>query len=278
MFSKKTMVVVGATILIALNGIVFSIDIIRKSTVYDAAAKAAIFFVSPVQEAIHTSVRFVDDLWEHYFCLVSVGYENERLREKLELAKRKSHQCRELEIANERLRELVRLKRQSPYEYLAAEVIAREPSPWYRSVFINKGTQDGVRPLDPVLTPKGVVGHILHATDEHAKIILIIDRNSAVDAMIQRSRARGIAKGTDSGKCRFEYTLRKKDVKVDDIVMTSGLDGIYPKGFRIGHVSKVVRRNSGLFQNIEITPFVDFKTLEEVMVLLNPPDYNVAEK
>jgi len=60
--------------------------------------------------------------------------------------------------------------------------------------------------------------------------------------------------------------------------MTSGLDGIYPKGFRIGHVSKVVRRNSGLFQNIEITPFVDFKTLEEVMVLLNPPDYNVAEK
>lgn len=272
------MIVAGATILIALNGIVFSIDIIRKSSVYEAAARAAIFFVAPVQDVFCTTIRFVDDLWEHYFFLVSVGYENDRLKEKLELAKRGNHQCRELEIANKRLRELVRLKQQSPYEYLAAEVIAREPSPWYRTVVINKGSNDGIRPFDPVLTAKGIVGHVLHAAGEHATVILIIDRNSAVDAMIQRSRARGIAKGSDNGKCRFDYTLRKKDVKVDDIVMSSGLDRIYPKGFRIGHVSKVIRRNSGLFQNIEITPFVDFKTLEEVMVLLNPSDYEIAEK
>src|SRR6056297_1078513 len=278
MFSKKSMVVAGAIILIALNGIVFSIDMIRKSSVYEAAARAAIFFVAPVQNVFHSSVEFVDDLWEHYFCLVSVGYENEKLREKLASANQANHRCREMALANERLRELVRLKQRSPFEYLAAEVIARDPSPWYRTIVINKGTENGVNPQDPVMTAKGIVGHVLHAGGDYATILLIVDRNSAVDAMIQRSRARGLAKGAENGKCLFDYTLRKKEVRIDDIVISSGFDQLYPKGFRIGHVSKVVRRNAGLFQDIEITPSVDFKTLEEVMVLLNPPDYNVAEK
>lgn len=271
------MVIFGAVVLIVLNGIVFSIDIIRKSTVYDAAARVAIFFVAPVQDVFHTSIRLVDDLWSHYFWLVSVGYENEQLKKKLALAKQENHQCREIALANERLRDLVRLKQQSPYEFLAAEVIARDPSPWHQSIVINKGSNDGISPRDPVLTARGIVGHVLHTAGGHATVILIIDRNSAVDAMIQRNRARGLAKGTAGWKCRFEYALRKKDVKVDDIVISSGFDQLYPKGFQIGHVSKVVRRNSGLFQDIEITPFVDFKRLEEVMVLLNPPEYEVAE-
>jgi len=277
MFSKKSMVVAGAIILIVLNGIVFSIDMIRKSSVYEAAARAAIFFVAPVQNVFHSSVEFVDGLWEHYFWLVSVGYENDRLREKLARARQANHQCRETTQANERLRQLVRLKQQSPFEYLAAEVIARDPSPWYRTIVINKGTEDGVHSQDPVMTARGIVGHVLHAAGDHATVLLIVDRNSAVDAMIQRSRARGIARGAENGKCLFDYTLRKKEVRIDDIVISSGFDQLYPKGFRIGHVSKVVRRNAGLFQAIEITPSVDFKTLEEVMVLLNPPDYEVAE-
>jgi rod shape-determining protein MreC len=277
MFSKKSMVVAGAIILIVLNGIVFSIDMIRKSSVYEAAARAAIFFVAPVQNVFHSSVEFVDGLWEHYFWLVSVGYENDRLREKLARARQANHQCRETALANERLRQLVRLKQQSPFEYLAAEVIARDPSPWYRTIVINKGTEDGVHSQDPVMTARGIVGHVLHAAGDHATVLLIVDRNSAVDAMVQRSRARGIARGAENGKCLFDYTLRKKDVRIDDIVISSGFDQLYPKGFRIGHVSKVVRRNAGLFQAIEITPSVDFKTLEEVMVLLNPPDYEVAE-
>ncbi|MDZ7832860.1 MAG: rod shape-determining protein MreC [Desulfobacterales bacterium] len=277
MFSKKSMVVAGAIILIALNALVFSIDMIRSSAVYEAAARAAIFFVAPVQEVLHSSVEFVDDLWEHYFWLVSVGYENERLQKELAQAKQANHKCREVALANERLRELVRLKQQRSFEYLAAEVIARDPSPWYRTIVINKGTADGVRAQNPVLTAKGIVGHVLHATADHAKVLLIVDRNSSVDAMIQRSRARGIARGADNGKCLFDYTLRKKEVRIDDIVISSGFDQLYPKGFRIGRVSKVVRRNAGLFQDVEITPFIDFKTLEEVMVLLNPPDYEVAE-
>lgn len=278
MFSKKTMLVAGVLILIALNGIVFSFDRFRNSSFYDAAVRAAIFFVAPVQEGFHTTVDFVDGVWEHYFSLVSVAYQNDRLRDKLEQARRQNHRCRELALANERLRELVRLNKRSSYQYAAAEVIAKDPSPWYQSIVINKGSGSAVSKADPVLTASGIVGHVLHTADDHATVALITDRNTSVDAMVQRTRIRGIARGSGNGKCRFEYALRKKEVKINDVVMSSGLDGIYPKGFRIGYVSKVVRRNAGLFQEVEITPFVDFKTLEEVMVLLNPPEYESAGK
>jgi len=271
MFSKKSMVVAGVLVLISLNGLVFSLDIIRKSSFYEAAARAALFFVAPVQESFHSALGFVDEVWDHYFFLVSKGYANDALRAELAEARQKNHQCRELMLANERLRDLVHLKQKSPYKYMAAEVIARDPSPWYRTIVINKGRDAGIRSSDLVLTSRGIVGHVLQAAAGHATVVLIIDRNSAVDAMIQRSRTRGIARGSGNGKCRFDYTLRKKEVRINDVVISSGFDGIYPKGFRIGYVSKVVRRNAGLFQNIEITPFVDFKTLEEVMVLLNPP-------
>jgi len=278
MFSKKSMVVAGAVVLIAFIALVFSLDVIRKSSAYEAAARAAIFLVSPVQEGFHVTLDFVDGAWEHYFHLVSVSHENQALKAELSKARRKNHQCRELALANERLRELVRLKEKSDYNYVAAEVIARDASPWYKNVVINKGKSDGLSQSDPVMTANGIVGHVLQAAFDHATVVLIIDRNSAVDAMVQRTRTRGIARGGGNGKCRFDYTLRKEEIKINDIVMSSGFDGIYPKGFRIGYVSKVLRRNVGLFQEIEITPFVDFETLEEVMVLLNPPDYEAVEK
>ncbi len=278
MVSKKSMIVAGAVLFIALIGLVFSLDTIRKSYAYKAASRAAIFLVAPVQEVFHTSIDFVDGIWEHYFCLVSVGYENERLKADLARERRKSHQCKELALANERLRKLVRLKKRVDYKYLAAEVIARDPSAWYRTIVINKGSKAGVSQSDPVMTANGIVGHVLQTTFDHSTVVLVIDRNSSVDAMVQRTRTRGISRGDGEGKCRFEYTLRKEEIKINDIVMSSGFDGIYPKGFRIGYVSKVVRRNVGLFQDIEITPFVDFNTLEEVMVLLNPPDYEIVEK
>lgn len=272
------MVVAGAVLLIALVGLLFSLDVIRKSSVYEAAARAAIFLASPAQEGFHATLDFVDGVWEHYFYLVSVSHENQALKAELAEARRKNHQLRELALANERLRELVRLKEKSDYNYVAAEVIARDASPWYKTVVINKGRSDGVSQSDPVLTANGIVGHVLQTAFDHATVVLIIDRNSAVDAMVQRTRTRGIARGGGNGKCRFDYTLRKEEIKINDIVMSSGFDGIYPKGFRIGYVSKVLRRNVGLFQEIEVTPFVDFETLEEVMVLLNPPNYEAVEK
>jgi rod shape-determining protein MreC len=100
--------------------------------------------------------------------------------------------------------------------------------------------------------------------------MLIIDRNSAVDALVQRSRARGIIKGASADECRFEFVLRKNDVQVGDTVVASGFDGVYPKGLRIGHISDLSERSSDIFYEITVTPYVDFEKLEEVLVILRP--------
>ena len=123
----------------------------------------------------------------------------------------------------------------------------------------------------PVVVAEGIVGQVMDVSDRYAKVLLLIDQDSAVDALVQRSRARGVIKGDDEGRCTFQYVLRKDDIGVGDIVVSSGLDGVFPKGLRVGHVSEVVRRNAGLFQDVVITSFVDFEKLEEVLVVLTEP-------
>ena len=127
-----------------------------------------------------------------------------------------------------------------------------------------------------MIVPEGIVGYVLNASDHDSKVLLIIDRNSSADALVQRTRARGLAQGIPGSLCRFDYALRKLDIKIGDTVVTSGFDNIYPKGLRIGYISKVIRRNSGLFQDVELTPYADFTKLEEVMIILSPPRQNDA--
>ncbi|MCD6585759.1 MAG: rod shape-determining protein MreC [Desulfobacteraceae bacterium] len=277
MFSKKMMVAVGAVVLISLYIIVFSFAYLRHSTVGDVATRTALFLVSPFQTAFSSSMHFMDDIWTHYFFLISVSKENDELKKKLAQAISKNNECREIELSNDRLVEFVKLKQQSPFQLEAAQVIARDSSPWYKTIIINKGTDDGITAGCPVIVFKGIVGYVLTASSSDAKVLLIIDRNSSVDALVQRTRARGLAQGMTRGLCRFEFALRKRDIKIGDNVVSSGFDGIYPKGLRIGYISKVIRRNSGLFQDVELTPYVDFTTLEEVMIILcAPPQDNVG--
>ncbi len=274
MFSKKTMVAAGVLILIALNVFVFSFTYIRKSTIGEAAARTVLFVVSPVQEKLSGAVSFMDGVWSHYFFLINVSNQNVRLRRELAAANEKNRYCQEIALANERLRAFVDLKEKSDNQFIPAEIIAKDPSPWYCSLVINRGSAVGVSKGLPVVAPEGVVGQVISASSGYARVLLITDRNSAVDALVQRTRARGIVRGKSNGACQFDYALRKQEIRVGDIIVSSGLDGIYPKGWSIGRVSKVIRRNSGLFQEIEITPFVDFKKLEELMVISNPPNPN----
>ena len=102
-------------------------------------------------------------------------------------------------------------------------------------------------------------------------LLLIIDPNSAVDALVQRTRSRGLIKGIVGGKCLFKYVLRKHEIRVGDAVISSGLDGVYPKGLHIGKISGVIRRNAGIFQEVTLTPFVDFEKLEQVLIMLKQP-------
>ena len=268
MFSKKMVLIVGGVVLITVNVILLSVTSKSQST--SGFGRVGLSFVAPFQELVTRSVRFAREIWEHYFFLVSVYQENEELKKSLNDAIEKNNQWNELKLANDRLRNLLSFQKSLTNRVVAAEVIGKDPSVWFKTVIIDKGKADGLQKGLPVVLPQGIAGQAIEASDRYSKVMLIIDRNSAVDALVQRSRARGIIKGASADQCRFEFVLRKNDVQVGDTVVTSGFDGVYPKGLRIGHVSDLSERSSDIFYEITVTPFVDFEKLEEVLVILRP--------
>jgi len=199
-----------------------------------------------------------------------VAEENDELKSVLNAALEKNNRCQEIEIANSRFRELLKFRNSVSYDVVAAEVIGHDPSPWFKTIIIDKGESEGVKKGLPVIVARGIAGQVSDVSSHYSKVLLIIDRNSAVDAMAQGSRARGVIKGESEGQCRFKYVLRKHNITPGASVISSGIDGVFPKGLRIGRVSRVERPDFGIFQEITVAPYVDFEKLEEVLVLLNP--------
>jgi rod shape-determining protein MreC len=274
MFSKKLVLIVGAIVLIAVNVIVLSISSRRYSAF--GFERIAIAFVAPFQELATRMIRFSRDIWQSYFYLVTVSNENHILRDKLHQAVEENNQLHELKLSNTRLRNLLKFKKTITRQVIAAEVIGKDPSTWFKTVIIDKGKADGLNKGFPVVMPRGIAGQVIEVSNHYSKVMLIIDRNSAVDALVQRSRARGVIKGESTDKCRLDYVLRKHDVQKGDTVISSGSDGVYPKGLRIGQVSDIVKSNSDIFQEVTITPFVDFEKLEEVLVVLDLQNHDFA--
>jgi rod shape-determining protein MreC len=268
MFSKKMVLIVGGVVLITVNVILLSVTSKSQST--SGFGRVGLSFVAPFQELVTRSVRFTREIWEHYFFLVSVYQENEDLKKSLNDAIEKNNQWNELKLANNRLRNLLSFQKSLTNRVVAAEVIGKDPSVWFKTVIIDKGKADGLQKGLPVVLPQGIAGQVIEVSDRYSKVMLIIDRNSAVDALVQRSRARGIIKGASADQCRFEFVLRKNDVQVGDTVVASGFDSVYPKGLRIGYVSDLSERSADIFYEITVTPFVDFEKLEEVLVILRP--------
>jgi rod shape-determining protein MreC len=153
-----------------------------------------------------------------------------------------------------------------------ARIIGRDPLPFSGTVTINKGERDGIAKNMAVLSPFGVVGQIMAISGHAARVLLITDHNSGVDAVVQRSRARGIVEGGIDGGCLMKYVKRGEDVDVGDRIVTSGLDGIFPKGIIIGNVTRVTRGVRGLLQVAEVTPSVPLDRIEEVLVVRARPE------
>ncbi|MCD6273084.1 MAG: rod shape-determining protein MreC [Deltaproteobacteria bacterium] len=231
--------------------------------------RLSIFIMAPFQDAISNSLKFLESIWDNYFNLISVANENKMLKKELSNAIERNNFCYEAELSNIRFRHLLNFKKTLTDEVIAAEVIGKDPSAWFQTIIIDKGHADGILRGLPVVVPDGIAGQVTDVAEHYSKVLLITDGNSAVDTLVQRTRARGLLQGGRSGLCILKYALRKEDVIPRDTVVTSGLDGVFPKGLRIGYVSKVIKRNSGLFQEVDVTPYVDFEKLEEVMVILN---------
>ncbi len=277
MFSRRFLTV-AAVIAILFVMLVFLVYTSRRSTYPVRSGATGILIVAPIQDLFVSSARFVKQVWFNYFFLISTAEENRALQATLQRLTAENNRCKEIELANQRLRDLLNFQKEFDIQVFAAEVIARDPSGWFKTIIIDKGSTDGVQKRMPVVIAAGVVGQVIDVSLYYSKVLLVIDKNSAVDGLCQRTRARGVVKGADDNdQCDFIYVLRTSDVSVGDTIISSGLDGIYPKGLPLGHVSGVVKKNYGMFQTVEVDPFVDFDKLEEVLVVLNQSRHDFTE-
>ena len=269
MFSKKTVLILAGILLLTVNLIMLAVTTRRPAA--SGLGRAMIAFVAPFQELATRAVKTIQDGWWNYFFLVSVSQENQRLLKELGKSHQKIIQQSELELENRRLRELLGFKRSLPAPAIAAEIIGKDPSAWFKTVIIDKGSSDGLRRGLPAVSSLGVVGQIVEVSGRQSRLMLIIDRNSGADALVQRTRARGVVKGTSQDECYLDYVLHADDVRVGDLVVSSGFDGVYPKGLLIGTVTAVDFKGGDFFKDVQITPAVDFDKLEEVLIILESP-------
>lgn len=231
-----------------------------------------------VQRATAAVTGVTFDLWSRYADLRRVRDENDVLRQQVTDLQVELLEERALAQRAAGLQRLLEFRAQVSLPTLAAQVIAGDATPGFRMITIDRGSSDGVSRDMAVIGPKGVVGRIVgDPVARAAQVQLIIGRNAAAGAMIERSRASGVVVGgAGDPPLAMEYVSNLADVGEGDLVVTSGIDGIYPKGFPIGRVESAVR-GPNLYQLIKVRPLVDFSSIEEVLVVLAPPGPAGAE-
>ncbi len=223
---------------------------------------------APIQKTFSLPADAVGDLWSRYVALVELRAENARLRARLAQVQEQNLQFSEALVAGGRLQRIAEMRDDFDVPMQPAEVVGENVSPWFRSVLLDRGRRHQVRSGMPVVTDQGLVGLVTATAPHAARSTLLLDRQSSVDGIMQRSRARGIVHGRGSAELEFVFLVRGDDVQVGDVVITSGMGGVYPKGLRIGEVVTVSADPDRLVHTASLRPAVDFGRLEQVFVML----------
>ncbi|MFA5111484.1 MAG: rod shape-determining protein MreC [Desulfobaccales bacterium] len=240
---------------------------LKRSPALKKVQGVMVSVTAPGLEGLEYVGRTAKQFWQGYFYLVGVRRENAELKRQLEEFKQREVRFQEAQQGLTRLEGLLDLKRQVALPVIGARVIAYDPSLWSRSAIVDQGKAQGVKIGMPVLAPQGIVGRVVEVYPQYSKVMLIVDRKSSADAMVQRSRVRGMLKGKGGNRCSLDYVPKSAEVQVGDLVLASGLVGLYPKGLVFGKVSTANKKSPGVFQEVEVTPSVDLSTLEEVLVV-----------
>ena len=207
-------------------------------------------------------------LWNKYLSLINLEEENTLLREQVKKLKLESQLLNSRAAENKRLRELLSFKKKYSYKIIPAEIIGRDPSSWFKTIMIDKGSDSGIIPGSGVVTPDGVVGRVINVSGKTSKILLTIDANSSFDALVKRTRARGVVEGGVENLCKLNYVLKTEDIRIGDTIVSSGLHKQIPEGVTFGEVLNITKDKKGFFQDIEIKPSVDFSKLNEVLIAI----------
>jgi rod shape-determining protein MreC len=223
----------------------------------------------PVQKVISVPFETVEGVWQRYVALIGTEDENLDLRRELARLEDENLQLREALVAGGRLEQVAAMRDEFEIPMLPAELVGVDVSAWFRSVLLARGRLHGIYSGMPVTSEDGLVGLVTTTSRSASKVKLLLDRQSAVDGVVQRSRARGIVRGGHADEqLGFEYVVRGGDVEIGDEILTSGLGGVYPKGLRIGRVVDVSEPDRNLLAVATVEPAVDFARLEQVFVML----------
>lgn len=204
-----------------------------------------------------------------YLNLIGIKHDNQRLFKENEELRATLGAMTELKLENERLNNLLDFKQSTKMQLLAAKVIAHDLSPDHYSIRINRGLKHGLKKFQAVITVEGVVGYIYRPDFDSAHVLVLTDRSASIDALVQRTRARGVISGKNLNATRMRYLKRPDDAAVGDLVVTSGLYGYFPKGFPIGKITQVKKTDYGISQEATVTPSVNPSNIEEVFVVLD---------
>lgn len=261
-------ILIGVGLLAAL--ITYSLNLPRayKANLLERGVNGSL---APVQKQADRSGGFFVHLWQDYLALVGLKQENDQLKHDIKQLNSSLIAANEALRENERLVRLLDLRKSTHEQTVAAQVIGEDVTPWFRTLTIDRGSDSGIRDGMPVVAVDGVVGQTIKVTSSSSRVLLLTDHASAIAAMIQRSRARGVVKGHGENLCSLEFAMRGEDVQIGDQVISSGVGGIFAKGMPIGEVAMVKKGEYGIFQTVTIRPFVNTAHLEEVLVVLRLP-------
>jgi len=265
-FVRRNRILLSSGGLLLVSLLLFSVSV-RSQSYRDPVGRVLLDALAPFQVVFSALRRSTGRLWSGYVDLVDAQRDNQRLQQRVAGLEGEVLRLNELERENARLAELLAFRARLQGTAYGARVIARDPGPLSMTLTIDRGERDHVHRGMAVLSPQGVVGQIVEASQTAARVVLLTDHNSGIDALVQRTRARGVVQGGTDGSCYMNYLNRDADVVVGDRVLTSGLDGIFPKGVVVGEVVDVSRRHRGLLQAATVRPSVALDRLEEVLVV-----------
>jgi len=267
LFPKKHRQIIIACLLVIVSLVILSYSITHPTSV-GFFRKLVLETAAPLANMISAPFRGLNEAWKRYIFLVGMEDENRRLKKENASLTQETVYYREGYLEGIRLQKLLTLKEKVNYPTIAARVIGRDQTSIIKTILIDKGTSHGLKVDLPVIADQGVVGKIVESSPHVSKILLLIDENSNIDALVQETRIQGILHGAASMGCSLKYVPKPETVTVGNTVVSSGLSGIFPKGLLLGTVTNIDKTDSGLFQKIDVTPFVDFARLEEVMVIM----------
>lgn len=240
-------------------------------------------FVMPFQKGYHTIQTEVRKLWAGFGELSEVREELQKTRQKLGKYEEMAEELTEIRKENYRLRELLNMSERISYEFLSASIISKDPDNWFRTIIINRGSNDGIKINMPVISfsgeKKAVFGKVIEVRSSVSRIQPIISTGMNLGVMLQESRFPGLLTGysANSNICVLDYLNKSIPVKFGDVIVSSGQGGIFPQGLLVGTVVKSIIIESSSFQRVLVKPIIDYSHIEEVFVIKKEPDPELME-